>query len=246
MRRQSWHQRVAVSAPAFPLLVLSPLCRAGWQWPLSYPGLKGELSSRRQTGARPPVVALLLPSGSALAGLPDSGARSARDTSRTQPHNHVVGTFTCRGRGGGKSFPICCACLGQHAESFKIDRRDGVCASLCGRAGEIRLQLQGGNVGKSHVRKGLVLLTEVQKAFNKLSYWLYLRRNTALQTALISCTIPLVRCINYSSDLQCIWLHTGVRSEFCSRVCINFCGNQARRRVCACRRTHGLRGTVSR
>lgn len=69
-------------------------------------------------------------------------------------------------------------------------------------------------MGKSHVRKGLVLLTEAQKAFNKLSYWLYLRRNTALQTALISCTIPLAHCINYSSDLQGIWLHTGVRSDF--------------------------------
>lgn len=32
-------------------------------------------------------------------------------------------------------------------------------------SGEVRFRFQGGKVGKSHVRKGLVLLIEVEKAF---------------------------------------------------------------------------------
>lgn len=67
-------------------------------------------------------------------------------------------------REGGGCFLLSHACrvaCWQCAESFEIDWRDGFHVSMYWKNGEIRFQLQGGKAGKSHVRKGLVLLIEV-------------------------------------------------------------------------------------
>lgn len=146
------------------LLVQSPLWRIEWELSLSYAQTEQRAKPFGQVvpedGWLPsPWSTFSHPGGLALAS---SGARQ-RPEALNRKSALWVRSLPGLGEGEGcfQLTRACAVACWQHVESFKIDWRDGFHASVYWKNGGIWFQLQGGKVGKSHVRKGLVLLIEV-------------------------------------------------------------------------------------